>query len=152
MIAVTGRISGRDLGSVIREVTNTLQRAAIFPPGVYYRLGGLYAQQQQAFVGLLAVFAAAVVLVFGVLLYLYERFRIAVAMLTTTLLAVAGVFIGLWVTNTELNISSMMGMTMIVGIVTEVAIFYVSEYTDLPVSLDRRAARHRRAAGECPAP
>lgn len=140
MIAVTGRISGRDLGSVIRDVTNTLQRSVALPPGVYYRLGGLYAQQQDAFVGLLAVFAAAVALVFVLLLFLYERFRIALAMLTTTLLAVAAVFFGLWVTDTELNISSMMGMTMIVGIVTEVAIFYVSEYTDLPVSLDRPTA------------
>lgn len=140
MIAVTGRISGRDLGSVIRDVTDTLQRATVFPSGVYYRLGGLYAQQQDAFTGLLAVFAAAVSLVFVLLLYLYERFRIALAMLATTLLAVAAVFVGLWVTDTELNISSMMGMTMIVGIVTEVAIFYVSEYTDLPVALDRPAA------------
>jgi multidrug efflux pump subunit AcrB len=47
------------------------------------------------------------------------------------LLAMSVVFIGLWITGTEINISSMMGMTMIVGIVTEVAIFYISEYYDL---------------------
>ena len=47
------------------------------------------------------------------------------------LLAVAAVFIGLWMTGIELNITAMMGMTMIVGIVTEVAIFYFSEYQDL---------------------
>lgn len=140
MIAVTGRISGRDLGSVIRDVTAVLQRTVVLPSGVYYRLGGLYAQQQDAFVGLIAVFAAAVALVFVLLLYLYEQFRIALAMLTTTLLAVAAVFVGLWMTNTELNISSMMGMTMIVGIVTEVTIFYVSEYTDLPGARDRPTA------------
>jgi multidrug efflux pump subunit AcrB len=39
------------------------------------------------------------------------------------------VFIGLWITGTEFNISSMMGMVMIVGNVTEVAIFYYSEYS-----------------------
>ena len=43
--------------------------------------------------------------------------------------------IGLWLTHTELNISSMMGMTMIVGIATEVAIFYVSELYSLPDDL-----------------
>ena len=48
----------------------------------------------------------------------------------TTLFAMAAVFVGLWLTGTEMNISSMMGMTMIVGIVTEVAIFYYSEYAD----------------------
>ena len=48
----------------------------------------------------------------------------------TTVLAVAAVFIGLRWTGTELNLSSLMGMVMIVGNVTEVAIFYYSEYAD----------------------
>ncbi|MEO6785984.1 MAG: efflux RND transporter permease subunit, partial [Chthoniobacteraceae bacterium] len=59
------------------------------------------------------------------------------AMLITTLFAVAGVYIGLWLTGTEFNITSRMGMTMVVGIVTEVAIFYYSEYRDLPGTQDR---------------
>ena len=53
------------------------------------------------------------------------------------LFAVAGVFLGLWVTGTEFNITSRMGMTMIVGIVTEIAIFYYSEFRSLPASDDR---------------
>src|SRR6202008_1078993 len=44
------------------------------------------------------------------------------------LLAMGAVFIGLWLTGIELNISAMMGMTMVVGIVTEIAVFYFSEY------------------------
>src|ERR1700680_2435679 len=48
-----------------------------------------------------------------------------------SLLAVCAVFIGLWVTGIELNITAMMGMTMIIGIVTEVAIFFFSEFDDL---------------------
>ena len=140
MIAVTGRISGRDIGSVIKDVKGVLGIPGLIPNGVYYNLGGLYAQQQIAFTGLIAVFVAAVVLVFLLLLFLYERFRIALAMLTTTLLALSAVFIGLWLTDTEINISSMMGMTMIVGIVTEVAIFYFSEYHDLPEDVDKNTA------------
>ncbi|MFO0794887.1 MAG: efflux RND transporter permease subunit [Candidatus Brocadiaceae bacterium] len=140
MIAVTGRISGRDIGSVIKDVKGVLDIPGLIPKGVYYTLGGLYAQQQIAFTGLIAVFVAAVVLVFLLLLFLYERFRIALAMLTTTLLALSAVFIGLWLTDTEINISSMMGMTMIVGIVTEVAIFYFSEYHDLANTPDRNTA------------
>ena len=61
-------------------------------------------------------------------------FRAAVAMLLTTLLASTAVFLGLWLTGTELNITSMMGLTMVVGIVTEVSIFYFSEYRDLPAA------------------
>lgn len=131
MIAVTGRISGRDMGSVISDVKKTLERPGLVPSGVYYTLGGLYQQQQVAFAGLVAVMVTATLLVFLLLLVLYERFAIAFSILLTTLLSLPAVFVGLWLTGTELNISSLMGMTMIVGIVTEVGIFYVSEYDDL---------------------
>lgn len=140
MIAVTGRISGRDMGSVIRDVKSVLKRPGLIPKGVYFSLGGLYAQQRIAFTGLITVFVSAVILVFLLLLFLYERFRVAVAILINTLLALAAVFIGLYVTGTEINISSMMGMTMIVGIVTEVAIFYFSEYRTLPSELEKETA------------
>ena len=140
MLAVTGRITGRDLGSTIADVRRVLAQPDLVPAGVYYVLGGTYAEQQKAFAGLLAVFAAAVALVFLLLLYLYERFHTALAMLACTLLALSAVTIGLWLTRTELNISSMMGMTMIVGIATEVAIFYVSELISLPEELAPRDA------------
>ncbi|MHB1035259.1 MAG: efflux RND transporter permease subunit [Pirellulales bacterium] len=137
MVAVTGRISGRDMGSTIRSVKAILNRPGLLPKDVYYVLGGLYQQQQIAFRGLALVFVSSVVLVFVLLLFLYESFRVAIAMLLTTLLAVAAVFIGLWVTGTELNITAMMGMTMVIGIVTEVAIFYYSEYHDLPADANK---------------
>ena len=140
MVAVTGRISGRDMGSVIHDVKKVLARPGLFPQGVYYSLGGLYKQQRIAFAGLMAVFAAAVALIFLLLLYLYESFRVAASILATSLLAVMGVFIGLFITGTELNISAMMGMTMIIGIATEVAIFYVSEYYELSQDLDSKEA------------
>jgi multidrug efflux pump subunit AcrB len=137
MSAVTGRISGRDLGSTVADVKKALADSGVIPNDVPYSIGGLYEQQQIAFHGLTKILIAAVVLVFMLLLFLYESFRVAIAMLLTTLLAVAGVYVGLWLTGTEFNITSRMGMTMIVGIVTEVAIFYYSEYQDLPASRDR---------------
>jgi len=140
MVAVTGRISGRDLGSTIRDIKAVLAKPGVVPGGVYAVLGGTYAEQQDAFAGLMAVFGAAVALVFLLLLFLYESLRTAAAMIATTLMALSGVTIGLWVTRTELNISSMMGMTMIVGIATEVAIFYVSELVSIPLARDRREA------------
>jgi predicted RND superfamily exporter protein len=73
----------------------------------------------------------AIAAVFVLLLFLYESFAAAIAILVMPLLAVCAVFIGLWVTGIELNITAMMGMTMIVGIVTVVAIFFFSEFVDL---------------------
>ncbi len=140
MLAVTGRISGRDLGSTIRDVQAVLAKPGMLPRGAYFELGGTYAEQQKAFAGLIAVFAGAVALVFLLLLALYQNFRTALSMLLTTLLALLAVTIGLWITRTELNISSMMGMTMIVGIATEVAIFYVSELIALSEDVDPREA------------
>ncbi len=137
MIAVTARISGRDLGSTVRDVKRTLASSGIIPSNILYTFGGLYEQQQIAFRGLTIILIAAVLLVFLLLLFLYESFRVAFAMLLVPLFAVPGVFIGLWVTGTEFNITSRMGMTMIVGIVTEIAIFYYSEYCSLPSSDDR---------------
>ncbi|HUW28232.1 MAG TPA: efflux RND transporter permease subunit [Sulfuriferula sp.] len=131
MVAVTGRISGRSMGSVIADIQKIMAQPNLLPKGMYFELGGVYKQQQIAFKGLMAVFVAAVGLVFLLLLFLYESFRMALAILAIPLLAVSAVFIGLWVTGIELNISAMMGMTMIIGIVTEVAIFYFSEYRDL---------------------
>ncbi len=131
MVAVTARISGADMGSVLAQVKKAMNAPGFLPHGVYYELGGLYKQQQIAFAGLMAVFAAAVALVFLLLLFLYERFTMALAILAIPLMAVSAVFIGLWATGVELNITSMMGMTMIVGIVTEVAIFYFSEFQAL---------------------
>ena len=131
VIAVTGRISGRDLGSTIRDVTKALDVAGLIPKSAYYELGGLYKEQQSAFRGLIAVFAAATALVFSVLLFMYERFRIALSIMAMPLIAVNAIFMGLWLTGIELNITAMMGMTMVIGIVTEVAIFYFSEYETL---------------------
>jgi len=131
MVAVTGRISGRDLGSTVAEVKQALAQPDMLTGDMYYELGGLYKEQQIAFRGLIAVFGAALALVFLLLLFLYEDFAAAIAIMISPLLAMSAVFIGLWLTGIELNITAMMGMTMIIGIVTEVSIFYYSEYTDL---------------------
>ncbi|WP_410209914.1 efflux RND transporter permease subunit [Aquirhabdus sp.] len=131
MVAITARISGRDLGSAIKDVQAIVGAKGFIPNNARMELGGLYEQQQIAFRGLMVVFATAVALVFLLLLFLYERFVIALSVLMMPLLAASSVFIGLWLTGIELNISAMMGMTMIIGIVTEVAIFYFSEYNEL---------------------
>lgn len=130
MFAVTARISGRDLGSSIQAIKQALAAPGLIPKDVDVELGGLYKQQQIAFRGLAIVFVAAIALIFVLLLFLYERFRMVLAIMTTPLLAVAAVFFALWLLGIELNITSMMGLTMIVGIVTEVAIFYFSEFVE----------------------
>ncbi len=148
MVAVTARIENRGMGAAVADVQKVLAQPGMLAPGVSYELGGLYQQQQIAFAGLAKVFLAALVAELVLLLVLYEQFWLAVIIIGTSLLSTTGVFTILWLTGVELNITALMGMTMIIGIATEMAIFYVSEYTELRQTLSprlalRRASRNR---------
>jgi CzcA family heavy metal efflux pump len=131
MDAVTARVDGRDTGSAAQDVERVVGRPGLLPAGVSYEMGGLFAEQQAAFRGMALVFAAAVAAVFVLLLLIYESFRTAFTILLMPLAAAAAVAIGLWLTGVELNIMALMGTTMILGIATEVAIFYFTEYEAL---------------------
>jgi CzcA family heavy metal efflux pump len=131
MDAVTARVTGRDTGSAAKEVQLAVSRPGVLPAGVTFEMGGLFAEQRAAFQGMALVFAAAVAAVFVLLLVIYESFRMAFTILVMPLTAASAVAIGLWVTGVELNIMALMGTTMILGIATEVAIFYFTEYEAL---------------------
>jgi multidrug efflux pump subunit AcrB len=131
VVSVTAR-NNVDLGSAVSDVQKLLddmQAKGTIPPQVRCVITGLKDQQDANNRGIIMVVIAAAALVFLLLLFMYERLRVAAAILSLALFAVASVFIGLWITGTQFNISSMMGMVMIVGNVTEVAIFYYSEYS-----------------------
>ncbi|MCB5943959.1 efflux RND transporter permease subunit [Acidocella sp. KAb 2-4] len=140
VVNVTARLNGRGLSAGIADVKTALGKPGVLGPGVTYTLGGVYAQQQQAFAGLARVFIAALAAEFLLLLFLYERFSWVLAIMGTSLLSTTAVFTGLYVTGIELNITALMGMVMIVGIATEMAIFYVSEFVHLHESLPLREA------------
>jgi multidrug efflux pump subunit AcrB len=141
MNAVTARVTGRDTGSAAQEVARIVGRPGLLPAGVTSEMGGLYAEQQAAFRGMALVFVASVAAVFILLLLLYESFRIALSILLMPLAAASAVAIGLWLTGVELNIMALMGATMILGITTEVAIFYFTEYEALLTEgVDRETA------------
>jgi CzcA family heavy metal efflux pump len=148
MIAVTARIENRGMGAAVTDVQKVLAQPGMLGPGISYELGGLYQQQQIAFAGLAKVFLAALVAELVLLLVLYEQFWLAIIIIGTSLLSTTGVFTILWLTGVELNITALMGMTMIIGIATEMSIFYVSEYTELrhtmaPRRALRQASRNR---------
>ncbi len=125
MIAVTARISGRDMGSTLRDIQARLKQNVTLPSNVFIQYGGLYHEQQKSFRGLLLVLLMAVLLVFTVQLIEFESFRVPIIILIVDILSLFGVFFLLRITGVALNISSMMGMIMIVGIVAENAIFLI---------------------------
>jgi len=126
LVAVTARLSARDLGSVMRDV-QALMRQEELPPGVTYELGGQFKSQAQSFRELLAVLVLAVLLVFGVMLFQFESFTAPLVLLLTMPLSLFGVAAGLWLTGTPLNVSSFMGAIMLVGIVGENGILLLDQ-------------------------
>ncbi len=131
MVPVTARVVGRDLGGAAKDVQRLLSGPGVLPAGISFEMGGLYAEQQSAFKGLATVFVAALGIVTVLLLLLYENFRIVGAIVAMPLSAACAVAAGLWIAGVELNIMALMGLTMVIGIVTEVAIFYFTEYDGL---------------------
>jgi multidrug efflux pump subunit AcrB len=131
MMAVTARIDGRGMGAAVADVKKRLAQPGMLDVDTRYELGGLYQQQQIAFVGLGKVFVLALVAEFVLLLFLYGRTGLALVVMGCSLFSATAVFIALWWCGVDLNITAMMGMTMIIGMGTEMAIFYVSEYVTL---------------------
>lgn len=125
-VAVTARLEGTDLGTAMREVQSTVASLKL-PPSIRVDYGGLYAEQKKSFSDLAMVFAAAVLLVTLLLTYLFEKPVFTISALTTLALSAASVMIGLWLTGTELDISALMGLTMVIGMVTELIIFLLAE-------------------------
>ena len=146
IVPVTAQIGGgHDLGSTMAAVKKVLDRPGMLPQGVYYTLGGQYKQQQQAVQGMIRVFTAALIAEFILLLFLYERFWLPIIIIVSSLISTGAVFLGLWLTGVELNITAMMGMVMIIGISTEMAIFLISEYQELERTLPPRQALYEAA-------
>ncbi|GAA4778584.1 efflux RND transporter permease subunit [Stakelama sediminis] len=125
-IDVTARLEGRDLGSGMKDVRKTVAGLNL-PRSIRVEYGGMYAQQQKSFTDLAIVFAAALLLSALLLTFLYERIIWTVAALVTVLLSAATVLCGLWITGIELDISALMGLTMVVGMVTELIVFFFAE-------------------------
>jgi CzcA family heavy metal efflux pump len=124
MIPITARLEGRDLGSGIRDVKAALA-ADPWPIGYSWRLGGQYESQQSSFTSMMLVLSVAVLLVFGVLVAQFRRFTPALIILSAAPLSLVGAFGLLWLTGTPLNVSSMMGLILLIGLIVKNGIILV---------------------------
>jgi CzcA family heavy metal efflux pump len=123
LVAVTARIEGRDLGRTVEEIQQKLAKELPLPKGITIEYGGVYQTQQESFRGLLLVTLAAFMLVFIVLLLEFGEFAVPCSIFIVNVLSLFGVLGALWLTGVSFNISSFVGVIMIIGIVAENAIF-----------------------------
>ena len=115
--AVTARLEGRDLGSAMDEIKARLFKEVAIPPGSDVEFGGLYQVQHESFVGLTKVLLMSMVLIFIILVFEFRSFSHPISILIATVLCGSGALLALYASHTTLNISSFMGLIMVVGIV-----------------------------------
>ncbi len=117
MITMTSDVSG-SLGAVMGEVKSIL--AATPPPaGIRVELGGQYAGQQGAFRSLLAVLFLAAAAVIGVMVLQFRSFVEPLVILVAAPISFVGAMALLLVTGTPLNVSSFMGLILLVGLIVK---------------------------------
>jgi CzcA family heavy metal efflux pump len=130
MGVVTARLDSMDLGTVIKQIQNGINKQIKLPKGYHIEYGGDYAEQQQSFKELLLILITASLLVFGVILFLFRDFKIALLILLVSLLGISGSYLALYLTSTPLNVGSYTGLIMIVGIIGENSIFTILQFKD----------------------
>ncbi len=149
LVAVTARTSGRDLGTTMSDIRKLLSSKLGLPPNVTIDYGGIYQTQQESFTGLTFVAVAALLLVVIVLLFEFGEFAVPFSIFMINAMSLLGVFGALWLTDVTLNVSSLVGIILIIGIVAENAVFVfhtVKEFQREGVSLEdalMRALRQR---------
>jgi multidrug efflux pump subunit AcrB len=117
-VAVTGRFEGVSLGKGIPVVQKAVDELKL-PSSIRVVYGGLYEEQQRSFHDLIFVLILAILLVFTVLLFEFRSFSAPLAIVSSALLSTSGVFLALLVTGTTFNVSSFMGLIMVIGIVAK---------------------------------
>lgn len=117
-VAITARLEGTNLGSAITTIKQTVKGLNL-PPGIRVEYGGTYQTQQNSFRSLMIVLLIGLLLVFLLLLFEFKNLSAPTAILASAILSTSGVFVALLITGTTFNISSFMGLIMVVGIVSK---------------------------------
>jgi CzcA family heavy metal efflux pump len=117
-VQVTARFEGMNLGDGMKKVQQAIDDMKL-PPSIRVQYGGQFEEQQKSFKDLAFVLVMAIVLVFTVLLFEFGSFAAPIAVISSALLSTCGVFLALLVTGTTFNLSSFMGLIMVIGIVAK---------------------------------
>jgi len=117
-VQVTARFEKMSLGAGMAKVQQAVDDLQL-PPDVRVEYGGQYQEQRKSFRDLMAVLALAVALIFLVLLFEFVDFAAPTAILASALLSTSGVFLALLLTGVTFNLSSFMGLIMVIGIVAK---------------------------------
>ncbi len=139
VVTISANIHGRDMGSVLSDIRRDLGSVPV-PRGFEIVFGGDYEEQQKAFRELLLSIVLALVLVYMVMACQYESLRDPFVVMFSVPLAVIGVILMLFFTESTFNVQSFIGCIMLGGIVVNNAILLV-DHTNLLRRRDRLPLR-----------
>jgi multidrug efflux pump subunit AcrB len=117
---VEGRFAG-DVGGEVEKLTKTYP----LPPGITFDVGGATKEQADAFSALLASLGLAVIFIYLVLASQFGSFLQPIAIMASLPLSLIGVVLALLLTGSSLNLFSMIGLILLMGLVTKNAILLV---------------------------
>ncbi|RZJ11473.1 MAG: efflux RND transporter permease subunit [Rubrivivax sp.] len=122
--AVFAGVQGRPGGDVNADVQKLIKNTQL-PPGTSFKVDGAGKQQAEAFNGLLAAMALAGIFIYIVLASQFGSFLQPIAIMASLPLALIGVMLALLLWRSTLNVFSMIGLVMLMGLVTKNAILLV---------------------------
>ncbi len=130
IVTVSANVSGRDLGSVAKDIQARLDSIPK-PIGYEVKVSGKFEEQARAFDELLLSLVLALLLVYMVLASQYESFIDPLIVMFSVPFAAIGVLVTLFLTDTTLNLQSGIGCIMLGGIVVNNAILLVDQASKL---------------------
>lgn len=123
-VTVEAQVVGRPVGTVGKEIQATLDKTE-FAKGIYISAAGDVKNQKDAFSSLLLALLASIVLVYLIMVALYDNYVYPLVVMFSVPVAMIGAFLALALTMTNLSIFGMLGMIMLVGLVIKNAILIV---------------------------
>nr|WP_240988417.1 efflux RND transporter permease subunit [Cupriavidus taiwanensis] len=123
-VELTANVAGRSAGEVARDVKAALD-GVNWPAGYKYRFGGSTKSMNESFGYAVSALALAVIFIYMILASQFASFFQPVAIMTSLPLTLAGVFAALLLFGSTLNMFSIIGFIMLMGLVTKNAILLV---------------------------
>ncbi len=124
VVIVQANVSGRPLTQVTQEITARLSQLNL-PPGYAITYGGESQDQAEVFTRIFTALGVAVLLMYLILVVQFGSFLDPLAILVSLPLSLIGVVLALWVTHDTLNIMSLIGVILLMGIVAKNAILLI---------------------------
>ncbi len=123
-VEITANVSGRSLGEVSADIRKVLDAQAL-PPGYGYRFGGSTKDMQESFGYALSALAMAVIFIYMILASQFRSFVQPIALMSSLPLTLIGVVLALLAFGSTINMFSIIGIVMLMGLVTKNAILLV---------------------------